>query len=1069
MAKNHFLQQAIRLALANAAVASVALPIASANADSSKDASAGPPAPLLLAQANGTAQGTPASTGSTESANTLQEVVVTGSRISIPGLHSTSPVISVSQKAITQLGATSVEDVLNQLPQVAADQGAMSSNAATGTATVNLRGLGPQRTLVLIDGQRLMPGDPASGDNSADINNIPTALIERIDVLTGGASSVYGADAVAGVVNFVMNDHFQGFEINANASAFQHSQHDAFGGYSPAAGYGSAPSSVMDGAEKDISFILGSDFADGKGNATAYLTYRRTNPVMQDSRDFSRCTLATKASGSVYCSGSSTAATGGFFFTNPPGFNGYDFINSIFGTVVPATGQIVPGIHHFNYGTWNYYIRPDERWNGGYFAHYNIDQNHQVYSSLMMMTDHTVAQIAPSGAFLTSGLGVNPVTGLPDGGWTVNCNNPLLSPQEQAALCTTNTYDAQGNVVSSVLNTTGNASVLFGRRNVEGGNRQDHLNHTSFRMVIGSKGNLTDNLMYNVYAQEGVTLLQENYQNDVSKQRITYALNAVVDPTSGQVVCAANANGANGAPGCVPWDIWGLGSPYSAQYTNAAGGPTPASVAYITTPGSEQGRTEERVYHADFTYDGTSAGIKLPGAHDGLVTNFGAEYREEFVTLRPDLEFLTGDLAGQGGAITPLNAGFGVKEGFVEMRLPIVQDKRFAKEISINPGYRYSKYDYGPTTSTYKIEADWSPNSDLRFRGGYNRAVRAPNLGELFAERVVGLDGSEDPCATTGFGSPPSYLTGSALAARKASCLAHGVTPAQFGATGVAGNPAGQYNGLIGGNPQLTPEKADTYTFGLVLTPTFVPTLSATIDYYDIKINNVIGRYGANLIVNQCIINNNPTFCNLVHRDGSGSIWLSQGGYVNDPLQNLGYLQERGVDLAAHYREELGRFGAIDYALNGTYVFSFITEPYPGSGTYNCAGYFGGTCGNPMPKWRHTFSATWETPVRSLDFTMRWRHLGNTEIDSASPSPLLASSFQKAIQWTGSRDYLDLVASYELVKGVHVLVGVNNVLDKDPPILPTSSLPAPFFNGNTYPQVYDTLGRYIFMNLKADF
>lgn len=1057
MGKNHFLQQAIRFALANAAVVSVALPAAAATADSAKDASAGPPAPLLLAQANEPAQGTAPSSGSTAAAaNTLQEVIVTGSRISIPGLHSTSPVISVSAKEITQLGATSVEDVLNQLPQVLADQGSSASNGASGTATVDLRGLGAQRTLVLIDGQRLMPGDPGTGDNTADINNIPTALVERVDVLTGGASSVYGADAVAGVVNFIMNDHFQGFEINANAAAFQHSQHEGyFGQFSPQSGYGSAPSSVMDGAEKDISFILGSDFADGKGNATAYLTYRRTNPVMQSSRDFSRCTLATSGGGNVKCSGSSTSATGGFFFTNPPGVNGYFTAPTIFGTVVPATGQIVPGIHHFNYGQWNYYIRPDERWNGGYFAHYNIDQNHQVYSSLMMMTDHTVAQIAPSGAFLTSGLGVNPVTGLPDGGWTVNCNNPLLSAQEQSTLC--------------AGATTGNASVLFGRRNIEGGNRQDHLNHTSFRMVIGSKGNLSDNLTYNVYAQEGITLLQENYQNDVSKQRITYALSAVVDPQTGQVVCAANANGANGAPGCVPYDIWGLGTPYSGQFTNAAGGPTAASVAYITTPGSEQGRTEERVYHADFTYDGTSAGIKLPSARDGLVTNFGAEYREEFVTLRPDQEFLTGDLAGQGGAITALSAGFGVKEGFVEMRLPVVQDKRFAKEISINPGYRYSKYDYGPTTSTYKIEADWSPTSDVRFRGGYNRAVRAPNLGELFAESHVALDGSLDPCATTGFGSPPSYLTGSALAARKASCLAHGVTAAQFGAIGVAGNPAGQYNGLIGGNPQLSPEKADTYTFGVVFTPTYVPTLSATIDYYDIKINNVIGSYGANLIVNQCIINNNPTFCNLVHRDGSGSIWLSQGGYVNDPTRNLGYLQERGVDVAVHYREEFGRFGALNYAFNGTYVGSFITEPYPGSGTYNCAGYFGGTCGNPQPKWRHTFTATWETPVRSLDFTVRWRHFANTEIDSASPSPLLASSFQKDIQWTGSRDYLDLVASYELVKGVHLLVGVNNVLDKDPPILATSSLPAPFFNGNTYPQVYDTLGRYIFMNLKADF
>jgi len=1053
MTKNTLVRRAVQLALVNAAAATVALPALAASPDPQTT-----PAP-------GTSNG---STAPAPAMPALQEVVVTGSRINIPGLKSISPVTSLSSKDITQTGATTIEDVLNQLPQVTADQGAMSSNGATGTASLNLRDLGPQRTLVLVNGQRLMPGD--SGTNVADINNIPTALVERVDVLTGGASSVYGADAVAGVVNFVMNDHFQGFEIDANASAYQHDQHSGYyGAFAPKAGYGSSSSSVMDAAEKDITFIMGSDFAGGKGNATAYLTYRKSNPVLQAARDFSRCTLATSGSGKVSCSGSSTAANGGFFFTDPPNNNGYDFNQALFAGIDPATGQFVAPIQKFNYGTYNYYIRPDTRWNGGYFAHYNIDDNHQVYSSLMLMSDHTLAQIAPSGAFLASGLGVNPVTGIPDGGWTVNCNNPLLSTSEQAALCTTQPYDANGNVLTSVDNPTGNASVVFGRRNVEGGNRYDDLTHTGFRMVIGSQGQLTDNLTYDVYAQEGLTLRQENYVNDVSKTRLTYALNDVLDPKTGQVVCAANANGANGAPGCVPYDIWGLGTPLSAQYTNAAGGPSAAAVAYIGAPGLSASRTEERVYHMDFTYDGTTAGIKLPTANEGLVTNFGAEYREDFTSFRPDEEFITGDLAGQGGATLPLSGADSVKEGFVEMRLPLVQDKPFAKEISINPGYRYSKYDIGFSTNTYKIQADWSPDSSFRVRGGYNRAVRAPNLGELFATRTVALDGSEDPCATTGFGSPPSYLTGSALAARKASCLSHGVTAAEFGASGLPGNPAGQYNGFVGGNPNLKPETADTYTFGVVYTPTYLPSLSATLDYYDIKIKDVISRYGANLIVNQCIDNSNPFFCNLVHRDGSGSIWLSNNGYVYDQLQNLGYLAEKGVDMAVHYRMTMGRFGAIDYAYNGTFVGSFITEPYPGSGTYDCAGYFGGTCGNPMPKYRHTFTATWETPVTSLDVGLRWRHFGNTEIDTASPAPLLNGSFHTDSQYTGTRDYLDLNASYMVARGVLVMLGVNNVTDKDPPILANSSLPPPFFNGNTYPQVYDTLGRYMFVNVKLDF
>ncbi len=1047
MTKNTLVRRAIHLALANAAAASVALPALASPA----------PQPQTVPQ--------PSSTSSTSNqppapVAALHEVVVTGSRIYIPGLKSISPVTSISAKTIAETGATTIEDVLNQLPQVTADQGAMSSNGATGTASVNLRDLGPNRTLVLVDGRRLMPGD--SGTNVADIDNIPAALVQRVDVLTGGASSVYGADAVAGVVNFVMNDHFQGFQIDANASAYQHDQHSTFyGGFAPATGYGKASSSLMDGAEKDVTFILGSDFAGGKGNATGYLSYRTSQPVLQASRDFSRCTLATNSHGAVSCSGSSTSATGGFFATDAPGQNGYNF-GMFESTVNPATGEFTQypggvGFPHFNYGTYNYYIRPDTRWNGGFFTHYNIDDNHQVFADFMFMQDHTNAQIAPSGAFLASGLGVNPVTGVPNGGWSVNCNNPLLSAGEQSTLCGTAA--------------TGVASVAFGRRNVEGGNRVDDLTHTGFLMTIGSKGNITNNLSYDVYLQEGLTLLTENYQNDLSKRKLTLALNDVLQ--NGQVVCAANANGANGAPGCVPYDIWGLGTPLSAQYTNAAGGPTAASVAYVGAPGLSQSRTEERIYHADFTYDGTSAGWKLPTANEGLVTNFGFEYRSDFTKFIPDEEFLTGDLAGQGGATLPLSGSLGVKEAFIEMRLPLVEDKPFMKEISINPGYRFSKYDAGFSTNTYKIGADWSPDSSFRVRVGYNRAVRAPNLGELFATQTVQLDGSTDPCATGGFGTTAGYVTSAPNnaqleAARKSACLAHGVTAAQYGQNGLPGNPAGQYNGLTGGNPNLKPETADTYTFGLVYTPTYVPSLSATIDYYDIKITNVISTYGANLIVNQCVLSNNPFFCGFVHRDGSGSIWLSNTGYVYDPLENLGFLWERGADVGVHYRESLGRFGAIDYTFNGTYVGSFITEPYAGSGSYNCAGYFGGTCGNPLPKWRHVLSATWETPIPSLDVGVRWRHFGNTEIDAANPSPLLSGTFQKDSQWTGTRDYLDLSAGYTVVKGVQVIVGCNNVLDKDPPVLANDTLPPPFFNGNTYPQVYDTLGRYVFMNIKAD-
>ena len=1038
MSKDILIRKAIRLALSSAASAALALPaIASSAGQTTPTPDTDPPAPQAAAAAS-TAAPLPI----------LQQVVVTGSRIVQPGLKSISPVTAISARQIASEGVTSVEDVLNNLPQVVADQGAMASNGATGTAEVDLRDLGPQRTLVLIDGKRLMPGQPTNvvrDASAADLDFIPIALVERVDVLTGGAAAVYGADAVAGVVNFVMNDHFQGFEVDVDGSAYQHGQHSYYGQFAPESGFGSAPGSVMDGATKDVTMILGGNFADGKGNAVAYVGYRRTAAVTQADRDFSRCSLGTTGSGAVECAGSETNATGTFFsagFLPAPNSSVPNLLGPPFPTVDPATGQFVPSTAAdlYNFGALNYYMRPDERWNAGAFAHFNIDDDHQVYGSIMFMDDDSIAQIAPSGAFIGVGTGTNPSTGSPDGQWTINCNNPYLSAQEAGTLgCASN---------STALSNTQTVQVLFGRRNVEGGDRITDTRHTSYRLVIGSKGQVNSDLSYDVYAQEGLTLRYDLAENDMSKAGLGNALQAVVDPSSGQIVCAANANGANGAPGCVPYNIWGTGPV------------NPAAIAYMNTPQLTDASAEERVFHADFTADMTDLGWKLPSANEGLGLNFGTEYREEFMTLQPDAAGLAGSLTSDSSPTPYINAGYGVKEAFLEARLPLVQDKPFVKEISLDTAYRYSKYTVGYTTNTYKLGLDWSPTSSLRFRGGYNRAVRAPNIAELYAADVVQLDGSSDPCASS---------TSSPAPASVQQCANSGLTPAEYGTRGTPGNPAGQYNGLLGGNPKLKPEIADTYTFGIVVTPAALPSFSATIDVFDIKIKDLISTYGANLIVDQCVYDDNPQFCGMVHRDTAGSIWFSSDGYVDDPLLNLGYEKTSGVDASANYTMNVGWLGSLNFNLIGTYTAALDIEPYPGSGSYNCAGYFGGTCLNPLPKWKHTLTIGWTTPWHGLGLQARWRHISRTEDDAANPSPLLAGKINPALQWLGSREYLDLIGSDQIFSNVQLMVGVDNVLDKDPPILPTDAFPPPFFNGNTYPQVYDTLGRYIFANLKIDF
>src|SRR5450755_995269 len=384
----------------------------------------------------------------------LTTVVVTGSRIPQPNLEEVSPVTAVTADEIKMTGATGIEDLLNNLPQVMAAQGGNLANGASGTAQVDLRNLGPQRTLVLVNGRRLMPGDPTiNGTESPDLNQIPAALIQRVDVLTGGASAVYGADAVAGVVNFIMDDHFQGVRIDANGGIYQHTQHQD-GWLAPlyqAEGFALPAHSVSPGASKDVTVMLGNNFADDAGNVTVYAGYRNLAPILQNKYDYSACSL--NGGSSFACGGSSTSPTGRFININPLTGNASDNNLGPGVTLVPFSSA-----NNFNYGALNYYQRPDERYTAGAFAHLKFNDNAEASTEFMFMDDSTISQVAPSGAF--------------GQGFAVNCNNPLLSASEVSTWCT-----------SAGLGPTDNATIYLLRRNVEGGDRLDDLTHTSYRTV----------------------------------------------------------------------------------------------------------------------------------------------------------------------------------------------------------------------------------------------------------------------------------------------------------------------------------------------------------------------------------------------------------------------------------------------------------------------------------------------------------------------------------------------------------------------------------------------------------
>jgi outer membrane receptor protein involved in Fe transport len=972
----------------------------------------------------------------------LTEVVVTGSRLKTPNETAISPISTVSAADITQTGLTRVEDVLNNLPMVFAGENSTTSNGADGTATINLRGLGNQRTLVLVNGRRLGPG-AGDGRNYSDINEIPAALIQRVDILTGGASSVYGADAVAGVVDFVLNTHFEGVQINAGYHFQQHNNSESgISAIVSAAGFATPPSDVDTGFGKYASVVMGSNFADNKGNATAYITYDNQGAALQKSFDYSACNLAGGAAG-LSCGGSSTSAGGSFRAYNST------FSSRIYNyNVNPKTGVWAPfsAADLYNFAPENYYQVPNERWTMGTFVNYEINSHATAYMEAMFTRNTSEAQIAESGDF--------------GNGQLVPCNDPLLTAAEQSFICSAANLAAQGNpTIAYPGGPAGGepAALLYIlRRNVEGGPRIATFSTNAAREVFGVRGDLNDAWSYDVYAQHSSVDSQNGNQNYLSNANIINSLQVVPNPVGGAPTCISVLNGSDGA--CVPWNIW------------APGGVTPAALKYLSVPLLVDATVTEYVVDGSITGDLGKYGVQMPTASSGLQVNFGAEYRSESANFLPDELSQTGNAAGSGGPTPPVAGNFHVGEAFTELRMPLVTDHAMAEDLSIEGGYRYSNYTEGFTTNTYKIGLEWAPVKDIRFRGSYQRAVRAPNIGELFTPQTVGLDGSQDNCAAPlKAGSTTTLTTGYTFA----QCALSGVTAAEFG--NIAPNTANQYNGLLGGNPSLAPEVADTYSAGFVFTPTFIPNFSLSMDYFNIKIADVIGPIGGDVILNNCLNGvNTATFCPLVHRGIGGSLWLTPAGFVTDTNQNQGALSTEGIDVKASYRVALPAAGSLLFGLEGTDLMNLKTTPVAGGGSYDCKGYFGSTCGANNSSWRHVMNVTWSTPWDNMDLTLRWRYYGSDSSEQTSSNPFLTGTPYAPLSNIPAYNYIDLTGAFDLYKNIRLQVGVNNIMDKDPPLVvngdcSTSSPGGANCNGNTFPGVYDAMGRYIFMEVTAKF
>lgn len=1018
---------------------------------------------------------TPPAQAAAETTPALQEVIVTGSRIAAPNETSTSPIQVISSQSIQTTGKTDISDLITQLPQnfnngIGQDLGNGTSGLTTagGVATADLRGLGPNRTLVLVDGRRLGQGSPYTAIQSPapDLDQIPAGLIDRVEVVTGGASATYGSDAIAGVINFIMKKNFEGLQIDGQWNENWHDNHDTFM-QNLVSGFGATPATgtARDGRQRNFDVLMGSNFADNKGNVTAYLSYRHADPVTSSQRDFGGCQLnpvtdANNNAVGVACAGSSNSN----WFEPITGPNA-NTIYSVHGAgFVPIGSVATTPPASFNAQPYIYMTREDDRYNAAVLAHETLYDALQPYAEFYFMDDKSHVEVAPSALFKDG----NPFDPFGTGEYPVNCDNPLLSAQQAGLLCSPTQLafvaanPGQGCIfntdpVTGAVTSPNCADVRIGRRNIEGGGRATDFEHENYRAVLGTRGDFGDAWTYDAYGQFYYTTFFNSNQKYLSFTGIDSALQVTGT--------AANPRCISGG-GCVPYNIW------------SDGGVTQAQVQSLYLLGTAEGTSTLRTLHAEVTGQLGKYGIISPWATDGAAVDVGYEHRNDREFFQPDAAEQSGNLSGFGAASVPIDNSVSVDEEFAELRVPIAQRLALAHDLLFDTGVRRSDYTSSGATNTYKFEVQFAPIADYRLRASFDRAIRAPSVVELFNPQVVVTLGlGTDPCAPTfnanGTIAQPAAFT-------LAQCQRTGVTAAQYGNGGttdtIPQGTGGQLSGLQGGNPNLKPETADTYTLGLNFAPRQLPSLTGSIDYYHISIKDEVTTLQAGIIFSQCANTGSSFYCSQIFRNpvtgGLNTVGaVSGGGYVVQTDLNIGAALVSGIDLQLNYKQDLpAGLGHLGFELNGAYLQHTDTTPQPGAHTYDCAGYYGATCQTVNPRWHHIFRTTWQTPW-DFSASATWRYLGPVADDTNSPDPSLhASNPSYAIDYINGRipsySYLDLEATWYVGKYLTIRAGINNALDKDPPLLNVA--PVPQGEANTI-DVYDMFGRQLFLAFTAKF
>jgi len=955
----------------------------------------------------------------------IEEAVVTGSRITDSNITSSSPIVSIETEAFVARGTVDAVDLLNTLPSAVAAQTSEVSNGANGISTLNLRGLGTSRTLVLLDGKRLGPG--RSDTPVADLNQIPTQLIKRAEIVTGGASAVYGSDAIGGVANFILDRDFEGFEISTVYGFNQDGNSNGFAQdvLTQTATDGIIPTgSVTDGETVDVSILFGFNSEDGRGNVTGYFRYLDQNEILQGTRDVSRCALGDfgpEIGADIFCFGSNFGPFPTTFSNSPildasgvplnpqPGVQGTVSLDENGNVPRDAAGNVVTGATNpFNFNPLNFFQRPTERIQAGFFANYELNDNVEFYADVGFTRNQSDAQIAPTATFGNVS--------------EINCDNPFLSAELLQIICT-----------DRGLGGSDLAPIQLNRRNVEGGGRSSNLEITNFRIVTGARGEINSNWNYDVFAQFSDTSSTDTDTEDFEIDLLNEALLAVTG-ADGSIVCSS------GRTGCIPLNLFGT-TPVD-----------PLAIAAISTPTVLTGSAEQTVFGA--SVQGELEGVSSPLASSNVQLIIGVESRTDTLVTQPDSILLLGGSTGLGGPTTPAAGEAQVDEFFFEAAIPLIEGRSLAEEVSLSLAYRFSDYSYqnnlpgggqsdGVDADTFAIGLAWAPISQLRFRAQFQEAVRAPNVFDLFDPSAVQLFNANDPCSGA---SPTATLD---------ACVASGLPATLFG---LVPPDAGQLNELTGGNTSLQPETSNTFTFGFVAQPT--DNLTVSVDYFDIEVEDFINSLPSQSVINGCLFDGDTDLCSLFNRDNLGTIQIN--GFIEANLQNIAVRETSGIDLSIGYGFGVGRYGDVSINYTSTFIFDFEQQSFVGAAPDDCLGFFTGPCddivGQPTFEYSHVATALWRTN-RDVDVTLSWRYLDSVQRFGTDTPGGETGGIGDTF---GSESFFDLSAVWRLNDSVTLNVGVNNVLDTDPPV-------TNFFetaNGNTFPGVYDSAGRYIFFGAK---